>query len=268
MTTPNIVKTIFNAITGNPPPAPKSGAVPSTPPPAVSAGPPAPTTTAAPSPGGAGPSAADAWLARFNTPTYVSPNSRFILTPAFLLAVADASGEELISPTERMTVLAQEARHTAARAALSQCTEDSIRATVAEAFRQQEQQIQAGEPPIEIPDKARLQAQMALRRQQIRGEFRSADVLLRPVYGTVAARLAAAARTVATKLDDLERQQAAQFGLQFYPSHQLCAVIHLAIEGAAKLGGNFLINSCCSPSSAFVGAVLQFPTSDTPAGTK
>lgn len=191
---------------------------------------------------------ADPFEAKFKRAPYWKEHQSFHVTPEFRQIICRMAGVELVTPEETRLIGELGQRHKAAYDALVAVGHDAVRHKLRGLLAENEAKIKAGETPAELPHHETLDREFQQKRQQLRGEAKAVGVLAIPIFKAICQRHAMAARKVAEILDQRERQQAAEFGLPFFSSYQLCAVCWFALEGSESHVRSFTPGLAFSPN--------------------
>ena len=113
---------------------------------------------------------------------------------------------------------------------LLEVCDNSIQKAWSAAHAQQHAAIKTGGHVEPLPNREQLEQELYLRKQHIKAQLKSVESLMIPIMHSVYSKLEKAARQVALDLDKTERENSDAFGVQFYPSLQLCLLVWLAID--------------------------------------
>jgi hypothetical protein len=197
---------------------------------------------------------ADAWSQRFVRKPYFTPGNSFAVTAKIVHQIAALSGRELVTVAELDELRLCQVEIGKARAAMGDCTLTAVKHKLGDMLREADRSVASGEPPDLVESRAVLEDEAKRKLAQLKGTVRAYSVRAIKSVKPIGARLIEAAKMAAVKLDDLERANAAAWGLEFFPSFALVMCVWLAKDAVQTQLDNLEAFNTLRPSEIFWGA--------------
>ena len=176
------------------------------------------------------PAPKDSFVEKFAKEPYFLPNRQFHVAKAQLESIAKKAGVVLIEKNEAEDIISIQSHHDKHNRELLDICDSSVSKAWYAAHMQQHEAIKTGGHVEALPDREQMERELYLRKQHIKAQLKSVETLMVPIMHSVYSKLEKAARQVAVDLDKTERENSDAFGVQFFPSLQLCLLVWLAID--------------------------------------
>ena len=176
------------------------------------------------------PAPKDSFVEKFAKEPYFLPNRQFHVAKAQLESIAKKAGVVLIEKNEAEDIISIQSHHDKHNRELLDICDSSVSKAWRDAHAQQHEAVRSGGHVEPLPNREQLEQQLYLRKQHLKTQLKATQSLMLPVMHSVYTKLEKAARQVALELDKTERENSDAFGVQFFPSLQLCFAVWLAID--------------------------------------
>ena len=176
------------------------------------------------------PAPKDSFVEKFAKEPYFRPDRQFAVVKAQLESIAKKAGVVLIEKGEAEDIISIQSHHDKHYKELLEICDSSVSRAWHAAHMQQHEAIKTGGHVEALPDREQMERELYLRKQHIKAQLKSVETLMVPIMHSVYSKLEKAARQVAVDLDKTERENSDAFGVQFFPSLQLCLLVWLAID--------------------------------------
>jgi len=176
------------------------------------------------------PAPKDSFVEKFAKEPYFRPDRQFAVCKPQLEFVARKAGVVLIEKGEAEDIISIQSHYDKHYKELLDICDNSIQKAWRDAHLRQHEAMKTGGHVEALPNREVMEQELVLRKQHIKTQLKATQSLMLPVMQEVYAKLEKAARKVALDLDRTERENADAFGVQFYPSLQLCLLVWLAID--------------------------------------
>ena len=144
--------------------------------------------------------------------------------------IAKRAGVVLVEKSHAADIISIQIQYDKLYAELLEVCDSSVSKAWRDAHAQQHEAVRSGGRVEPLPNREQMEQELYLRKQHIKAQLKSVESLMIPIMHLVYAKLEKAARQVALELDKTERENSDAFGVQFFPSLQLCFAVWLAID--------------------------------------
>ena len=176
------------------------------------------------------PAPKDSFVEKFAKEPYFQPDRQFTVAKAQLESIAKKAGVVLIEKGEAEDIISIQSHHDQRYKELLEICDSSVQRAWHAAHARQHAAIKTGGNVEPMPDREEMERKLHLQKQHTKAQLKSVESLMIPIMHSVYAKLQKAARQVALDLDKTERENSDAFGVQFFPSLQLCFAVWLAID--------------------------------------
>ena len=176
------------------------------------------------------PAPKDSFFEKFAKEPYFLPNRQFHVAKAQLEFIAKRAGVVLVEKSHASDIISIQSQYDKLYAELLEICDNSIQRAWSAAHAQQHESVKTGGHVEALPDREQMERELYLRKQHIKTQIKSVETLMVPIMHSVYSKLEKSARQVAVELDKAEHENSDAFGVQFFPSLQLCFLVWLVID--------------------------------------